>query len=78
MNLKESLLLAASAGFIIIWLLELIAGKPFKDGYPLIMFGVGCLLFYQYSKNMRLAKEQENSGKRAIKPNFKQPNKKKK
>jgi Flp pilus assembly protein TadB len=59
MTLKEILLLAAAAGFFIIWGLELYSGIPLKASYFWVMFGVGCLLYFQYSKNERLKKSDK-------------------
>jgi Flp pilus assembly protein TadB len=56
MVLKEVLLLAAAVGFILIWILELYNGIPIKASYFWIMFAIGCLLYFQYSKNQRLKK----------------------
>ena len=61
MVLKEILLLAAAVGFFIIWGLELYNGIPLKASYFWVMFGVGCLLYFQYSKNERLKKAGKNS-----------------
>jgi hypothetical protein len=60
MNLKEILLLAASVGFFIIWGLEVYNGIPLKASYFWLMFGMGCLFYFQYSKNIRLKKEGKN------------------
>jgi hypothetical protein len=57
MTLKEILLLAASIGFFIIWGMEIYNGITLKASYFWIMFGIGCLLYFQYSKNERLKKE---------------------
>lgn len=61
MTLKEILLLAASVGFFIIWGLELYNGIPIKASYFWVMFGLACLLYFQYSKNERLKKEKNKA-----------------
>ena len=61
MVLKEILLLAAAVGFFIIWSLELYNGIPVKASYFWVMFGVGCLLYFQYSKNERLKRADKKS-----------------
>lgn len=77
MNLKEILLLAVSVGFFIIWGLEVYNGIPLKASYFWLMFGMGCLFYFQYSKNIRLKKEGKDSN---INSNSKQnePNQKNK
>ena len=61
MTLKEILMLAASIGFFIIWGLELYNGIPLKASYFWVMFGLGCLLYFQYTKNNRLKNDEQNS-----------------
>jgi hypothetical protein len=61
MVLKEILLLSAAFGFFIIWGLELYNGIPLKASYFWVMFGLGFLFYFQYSKNNRLKKIEENS-----------------
>jgi hypothetical protein len=73
MTLKEILLLAASVGFFIIWGLDIYNGIPFKASYTWVMFGMGCLLYFQYSKNERLKKAKDSN----IENNKIQTNKKK-
>lgn len=69
MTLKEILLLAAATGFFLIWGLELYNGIPLKASYFWVMFGLGCLLYFQYSKNIRLKKIENNSKeKKSIPP----------
>ncbi len=63
MVLKEILLLSASVGFLIIWILELYNGIPLKASYFWVMFSVGCLLYFQYSKNQRLKKTTQKPKK---------------
>jgi hypothetical protein len=57
--LKEILLLAASLGFIIIWVLELKNGIPLKASYFWVMLAIISLLYFQYSKNERLKKNKK-------------------
>ena len=57
LTLKESLLLSAAVGFFIIWAGELFQGVPLKASYFWIMFSIACLLYFQYTKNVRLKKE---------------------
>lgn len=57
MTLKESLLLSAAVGFFIIWAGELFQGVPLKASYFWVMFSIACLLYFQYTKNVRLKKE---------------------
>jgi hypothetical protein len=66
MVLKEVLLLAASVGFFIIWCLDMYNGTPIKGSYHWIMFSVGCLLYFQFAKNMRLKSEEKTSDKNNI------------
>ncbi len=73
MTLKEILLLAAAIGFFIIWGLDIYNGIPFKASYTWVMFGMGCLLYFQYSKNERLKKNKDS----AIESDKAQNNKKK-
>jgi hypothetical protein len=63
MILKEILLLSAAIGFFIIWILEIMNGVPFKATYFWIMFSVGSLLYFQYSKNARLKKNSNQNKK---------------
>lgn len=57
MNLKETLLLSAAVGFFLIWAGELFKGIPIKESYFWVMFSIAALLYYQYSKNLRLKAE---------------------
>lgn len=57
MNLKETLLLSAAVGFFLIWVGELFKGLPLKESYFWVMFSIACLLYFQYSKNVRLKAE---------------------
>ncbi len=60
MVLKEILLLAAAIGFFLIWGLEIYNGIPLKASYFWLMFGMGCLFYFQYSKNIRLKNISNN------------------
>jgi hypothetical protein len=71
MVLKEILLLSAAVGFFIIWILEIMAGYPLKATYFWVMFGLGFLLYFQYSKNVRLKKEEANSNPNSSKTKVK-------
>ncbi|MFC0185025.1 hypothetical protein SAMN04515674_11565 [Pseudarcicella hirudinis] len=65
---KEVLLLSAGIGFLVIWIIDLNSPTPpeVKNNfwtnifyhYGWLMFAVGFLFFFQYSKNERLKKEQ--------------------
>jgi hypothetical protein len=57
LSLKETLLLAASLGFVLLWLLDYSKGIPLKTNYFWIMLALGCLFYFQYSKNQRLDKK---------------------
>jgi amino acid permease len=74
MSKKEILLLFAALGFLIIWILDLRAGLPagleptfwnkIFYHYSWLMFAAGCLFYFQYSKQIRLKKleqEQKNN-----------------
>ena len=63
MILKETLLISAAVAFFIIWILEIYNGVPLKASYFWVMFGLGFLLYFQYSKNKRLKKEEVISKK---------------
>ena len=70
MSKKEILLLFAAIGFLIIWILDLRTGLPTGLAptfwnkifyhYSWLMFSVGCLFYFQYSKQIRLKKEENN------------------
>ncbi len=69
MSKKEILLLFAAVGFLIIWILDMRAGLPagieptywnkIFYHYSWLMFSAGCLFYFQYSKQIRLKKEEE-------------------
>lgn len=71
MSRKEILLLFAAVGFLIIWVLDLRAGLPagleptfwnkIFYHYSWLMFAAGCLFYFQYSKQIRLKKEEEEA-----------------
>ena len=67
LTLKESLLLSAAVGFFIIWAGELFQGVPLKASYFWIMFSIACLLYFQYTKNVRLKKEAAAKQQPAVK-----------
>ena len=70
MSKKEILLLFAAGGFLIIWILDLRAGLPVGIEptywnkifyhYSWLMFAAGCLFYFQYSKQIRLKKEEDS------------------
>ncbi len=69
MSKKEILLLFAAVGFLIIWILDMRAGLPASIEptywnkifyhYSWLMFSAGCLFYFQYSKQIRLKKLEE-------------------
>jgi len=68
MSRKEILLLSAALGFLIIWVLDLRAGTPPEVNtfwtkifyhYSWLMMCVGCLFYFQYTKQIRLKKEEQ-------------------
>lgn len=68
MTRKEILLLSAALGFLIIWVLDLRAGTPPEVNtfwtkifyhYSWLMMCVGCLFYFQYTKQIRLKKEEQ-------------------
>jgi hypothetical protein len=76
MSKKEILLLFAAVGFLIIWILDLRAGLPagleptfwnkIFYHYSWLMFAAGCLFYFQYSKQIRLKKEDEEAKKKPV------------
>lgn len=65
LKLSETLILAAAAGFLILWIAEF-QRTTFADSYWLLMLCLGFLLGFQYVKNKRLEREK------AISPTIKQ------
>lgn len=59
MTLKETLLISAAVGFFLIWMGELFNGIPLKASYIWAMGSIACLLYFQYSKNVRLKQEAD-------------------
>lgn len=57
-NLRETLLMSAAVGFLLLWAGEVFQGIPFKQNYTWIMFSTGCFLAFQYYKNQRLKAEE--------------------
>lgn len=76
MSRKEILLLFAAVGFLIIWVLDLRAGLPagleptfwnkIFYHYSWLMFAAGCLFYFQYSKQIRLKKEDEEAKNKPV------------
>lgn len=65
LKLSEILLLAAAAGFIIIWIAEY-QRTSLAESYWLLMLSLTLLLAFQYFKNRRLEREK------AVSPTIKQ------
>ncbi|GAB2534026.1 hypothetical protein [Spirosoma aerophilum] len=65
MKLPEILLLAAAAGFLVIWIAEY-QRTSFGDSYWLLMMFLSFLLAFQYVRNKRLEREK------AVSPTIKQ------
>ena len=57
MKLSETLLLAAAAGFLILWIAEY-QRTTFTDSYWLLMLCLAFLLAFQYVRNKRLEREK--------------------
>ena len=57
MKLREILLLAVAAGFLVIWIAEY-QRTTFIDSYWLLMLCLGFLLALQYVRNKRLEREK--------------------
>lgn len=53
MKLPEIILLAISAGFLVIWIAEY-QRTDFAGSYWLLMFFLGFLLAFQYARNKRI------------------------
>ncbi|PWK26366.1 hypothetical protein LV89_02537 [Arcicella aurantiaca] len=76
MSKKEILLLFAAVGFLIIWVLDLRAGLPagleptfwnkIFYHYSWLMFAAGCLFYFQYSKQIRLKKEEDEAKNKPV------------
>ena len=66
MKLREILLLAAAAGFLIIWIAEY-QRTTFTDSYWLLMLFLGFLLAFQYSRYKRIEE------KKSAAPTVRQP-----
>lgn len=73
MSLKESILLSAAVGFFLIWAGELFKNIPLKDSYFWVMFSIGCLFLYQYTKNVRLKREEGEKKAHSAPPTEKRP-----
>ena len=81
MSKKEILLLFAAIGFLIIWILDLRAGLPagleptFWNNifyhYSWLMFAAGCLFYFQYSKQIRLKKEENEQKDKPVEVDLK-------
>lgn len=56
MVLKEVLLLSVAIAFFIIWIWDMSNGTEMKSTYGWLMISIGCLFYYQHSKNERLKK----------------------
>lgn len=65
MKLSEILLLAAAAGFLVIWIAEY-QRTSFGDSYWLLMLFLSFLLAFQYVRSKRLEREK------AVSPTIKQ------
>lgn len=57
MKLREILLLAAAAGFLVIWIAEY-QRTTFGDSYWLLMLFLGFLLAFQYVRLKRIGQEK--------------------
>ncbi|WP_018620985.1 hypothetical protein [Spirosoma luteum] len=66
MKLREIILLALAAGFLVIWIAEY-QRTTFGDSYWLLMLFLGFLLAFQYVRTKRIEQEK------AISPTAKQP-----
>ena len=81
MSKKEILLLFAAIGFLVIWILDLRAGLPagleptfwnkIFYHYSWLMFAVGCLFYFQYSKQIRLKKEENEQKDKPVEVDLK-------
>jgi hypothetical protein len=85
MSKKEILLLFASLGFLIIWILDLRAGLPagleptfwnkIFYHYSWLMFAAGCLFYFQYSKQIRLKKMEKEQQDKPVEIDLKEDKK---
>jgi hypothetical protein len=71
MKLREIILLAVAAGFLVIWVAEY-QRTTFSDSYWLLMLFLGFLLAFQYARIKRIGREK------SLSPTVKQPVEKKK
>jgi hypothetical protein len=80
MTLKESILLSAAVGFFLIWVGEVFKNIPLKESYFWVMFSLGCLFYFQYTKNVRLKREaaEKKAGEPAPSPKRPAPKARKK
>jgi hypothetical protein len=73
MSRREKLSLFMAVGFLLIWILDLNTPTPKEiQGlfwqeigyhYSWLMFAVGCLFYYQFARNERIAKEDMHKKK---------------
>ncbi len=71
MSRREIFSLSGAIGFLIIWIIDLNSPTPKEiQGnfwneifyhYGWLMYAVACLFYYQFAKNMRLKKEEDQS-----------------
>lgn len=73
MSLKESILLSAAVGFFLIWAGEVFKNIPLKESYFWVMFSIGCLFWFQYTKNVRLKREEQEKKAQNARPTEKRP-----
>lgn len=73
MSLKESILLSAAVGFFLIWVGEVFKNIPLKESYFWVMFSIGCLFWFQYTKNVRLKREEQEKKAQNTPPSEKRP-----
>ncbi|MFN8357006.1 MAG: hypothetical protein U0Y10_21310 [Spirosomataceae bacterium] len=77
-TIKETLLLSAAVGFFIIWVGEVFQGIPLKASYFWVMFSVGCLFAFQYTKNKRIREQEQQNSSNSTTTNVKKSKKVKK
>ncbi|MEK6547107.1 MAG: hypothetical protein AABZ56_02205 [Bacteroidota bacterium] len=73
MSRREKLSLFIAVGFLIIWILDLNSPTPKEiQGlfwqeigyhYSWLMFAVGCLFYYQFARNERMANKDKHKKK---------------